>query len=185
MKRLALLGIVAGTSMLAFLVFTHVSHAEAPPMSEAHIERIRSNCTDVKATLSQLHASDGLLRVNRGQIYDSISTKLMATFNSRASLNRLDATQLVTVASLYERELAAFRTDYKAYEQQMSDILKIDCTKQPVAFYDAIAQARDKRIKVHQHVVALTKQINDYKAAFDAFEKQYLTSLQSVQEGQQ
>lgn len=184
MKRTILVGMVASASLLAFFVFSQVSRAQSPIMSEAHIERIRSNCTETKATLSQLHASDGLLRVNRGQVYESISTKLMATFNSRASLNRLDATQLVTVASSYERELAAFRVDYKSYEQQMSDILKIDCTKQPVAFYDAIAQARDKRLKVRQHVVALTKQINEYKAAFDSFEKQYMTSLQTTQEGQ-
>ena len=182
MKRCILIGAVAGTSVLAFLAFSQVTRAQAPLMSEAHIERIRSNCTEAKATLSQLHASDGLLRVNRGQVYESISTKLMATFNSRASLNRLDATQLVTVASAYERELTAFRTDYKAYEQQMSDILKIDCTKQPVAFYDAIAEARDKRLQVREHVVALAKQINEYKVAFDAFEKQYLASLQSGQE---
>lgn len=181
-KRAVFVGMVAGASALVFLAFSQVTRAQDSLMSEAHIERIRSNCTEAKATLAQLHASDGLLRVNRGQIYDSISTKLMAPFNSRASLSRLDATQLVSVASAYERELTAFRTDYKAYEQQMSDILKIDCTKQPVAFYDAIAEARDKRLKVRQHVVALTKQINEYKTAFGNFEKQYLTSLQSTQE---
>lgn len=183
MKRLALLGLLAGTSMLVFLAVDQVSRAASPLMSEAHIERIRSNCTEVQATLAQVHASDALLRVNRGQLYESISTKLMATFNSRASLNHLDAAQLVTVSSMYERELTAFRTDYQAYEQQMSGILKIDCTKQPVAFYDAVAQARDKRLKVRQHVVVLTKQISDYKAAFDEFEKQYLSSLKP-QEGQ-
>ncbi len=183
-KRSVLVGMIAGASLLALFVCSQVSRAQSPLMSEAHIERIRSNCTETKATLSQLHASDGLLRVNRGQVYESISTKLMATFNSRASLNRLDAVQLVAVASAYERELIAFRVDYKAYEQQMSDILKIDCTKQPVAFYDAIAEARDKRMKVRQRVVALTKQINEYKVAFDAFEKQYVASLQTTQEGQ-
>ncbi|MFZ2835855.1 hypothetical protein D3C85_48930 [compost metagenome] len=178
MKRLALLGLLAGTSMLVFLGVNQISRAAEPLMSEAHIERIRSNCTDAHATLTQLHASDALLRVNRGQIYESISTKLMATFNSRVSLNRLDATQLVMSSSIYERELAAFRTDYQLYEQQMSDILKIDCSKQPVAFYDAIGQAREKRMKVREHIVALSKQINDYKIAFDALEKQYLSSLQ-------
>lgn len=182
-KRSMLVGMIAGTSVLVFLTFSHVTRAQESLMGEAHIERIRSNCTEAKATLAQLHASDGLLRVNRGQVYESISTKLMATFNSRASLSRLDATQLVTAASAYERELTAFRSDYKAYEQQMSDILKIDCTKQPVAFYDAIADARDQRLKVRQRVVALTTHINEYKTAFDDFEKQYVTSLQSTEEG--
>lgn len=180
MKRLVLFGMFVGASMLGLLAATGISRAQAPVMGEAHIERIRANCSDAQATLSQLHASDALLRVNRGQVYESLSTKLMATFNSRVALNRLDATQLVTVSSLYERQLTTFRTDYQSYEQQMSDILKIDCTKQPVAFYDAIASARNKRAKVHQDVVDLTKQINDYKTAFDAFEKQYLASLEET-----
>lgn len=180
MKRFTLLGLLAGVSLLAFLSVDQISRAAEPLMSEAHIERIRSNCTEAHATLVQLHASDALLRVNRGQIYESISTKLMATFNSRVSLNRLDATQLVTSSNIYERELAAFRSDYQLYEQQMSDILKIDCTKQPVAFYDAIAEAREKRMKVREHIVALSKQIADYRVAFDELEKQYLLSIQEA-----
>lgn len=180
MKRLVLFGIFVGASTLGLLTVTQISRAQDSLMSEAHIERIRANCSDAQATLSQLHASDALLRVNRGQIYESLSTKLMATFNSRVALNRLDATQLVTVSNLYERQLTTFRNDYQSYEQQMSDTLKIDCSKQPVAFYDAVASARSKRTKVHENVVNLTKQINDYKAAFDAFEKQYLESLEET-----
>lgn len=177
MKRLLLTGAVMATSVVVLFAVTQISGAQSQPMSEAHIERIRANCVDVKATLSQLHASDALLRVNRGQLYESISTKLMATLNSRVSLSRLDSTQLVTVSSSYERELAAFRVNYQVYEQQMSDLLKLDCTKQPVAFYDAVAIARDKRTEVHENVTAITKEIANYKVAFDAFEKQYKESL--------
>lgn len=147
--------------------------AEDTPMTEAHIARIRDNCLDAQSTLRQLHASDALLRVNRGQLYESISTKLMAPLNSRISLNRLDGVSLVAIAATYEGQLAYFRQSYQQYEEAMSQTLKINCTNQPVAFYDSVADARAKRKKVHESTTALHNTISDYRTDFEMFAKQF------------
>lgn len=155
-------------------VTQQLAHAVASaPMTEAHITRIRNNCVEAQASLSQLHASDALLRVNRGQLYESISEKLMAPFNSRVALNRLDGAQLVSTATDYERELADFRTKYQQYEEAMSDTLRINCKNEPVAFYDSVTDARDKRQKVHESTMVLHETIGDYKDQFEAFAKNY------------
>ena len=86
-------------------------------MSDAHIEKIKANCLVAQNTLSRLHAADALLRVNRGQVYESISVKLMASMNSRIALNRLDGRDMVAVAASYEQELVDFRASYREYEQ--------------------------------------------------------------------
>jgi hypothetical protein len=147
--------------------------AEEAPMTEAHIARIRANCVDAQSTLSQLHASDALLRVNRGQMYESISTKLMAPLNSRISLNRLDGVSLVSIAATYEGQLAYFRQSYQQYEEAMSQTLKINCMNQPVVFYDSVADARAKRKKVHESTTALHNTISSYKDEFEVFAKQF------------
>lgn len=158
---------VAGLSLVGLQMAA--SAQESVPMTEAHIERIRSNCVEAQSTLNQLHASDALLRVNRGQLYESMSTKLMVPFNSRVALNRLDSRQLLTIASRYEQELIAFRQTYQQYEEAMTQTLKINCTKQPVAFYDSLSDARKKRSLVHQNVLKLHKTIQDYKTEFEVF----------------
>jgi len=147
--------------------------AQSAPMTEAHIARIRANCIEAQSRLGQLHVSDALLRVNRGQIYESISTKLMAPLNSRISLNRLDGVSLVSIAATYEGQLAYFRQSYQQYEEAMSQTLKINCTNQPVVFYDSVADTRAKRKKVHESTLALHDTVREYKSEFEAFAKQF------------
>ena len=155
-------------------IMQQFAHAdETAPMTEAHIARIKNNCSEAQTSLNQLHASDALLRVNRGQLYESISVKLMAPFNSRIALNRLDGADLVSTATDYERELADFRIKYQQYEEAMSQTLRINCTNEPVAFYDSVSDTREKRQKVHDATMTLHRTIADYKAQFESFAKNY------------
>jgi len=173
MKRFLVCLAVFGALLGA--VFWHGIAAadDQAPMTEAHITRIRSNCIDAQATLYRLHASDALQRVNQGQLYESISTKLMAPFDSRVALARLDGATLVSLATTYDQQLTAFRTNYQLYEEGMSNLLAMNCTNQPVAFYDAVADVRTKRQAVHDNVVSLQKTIQDYQNAFESFAKRF------------
>jgi hypothetical protein len=147
--------------------------AQNTTMTEAHIERIKANCIDAQASLTQLHTSDALLRVNRGRMYETIATKLMVPFNSRVTSNQLDGKSLIDIYTTYEKHLAEFRSNYQSYEQSMSETLRINCQNQPVSFYDKVNATSELRKKVHTSVVALHKAINDYKVAFDAFAKKF------------
>lgn len=174
MKRfLTLIAVLAVAAAASFAVLQPTAGAEGALMTEAHIARIRANCVDAQSSLRQLHASDALLRVNRGQIYESMSTKLMATFNSRVALNRLDGLRLVSIAAQYETQLMNFRQNYQSYEESMTELLKLNCVNQPVAFYDSVAATRTMRKKVHDSTLSLHKTIRDYKSEFEIFAKQF------------
>jgi hypothetical protein len=147
--------------------------AQDSPITSDQIEQIRSNCVSIKNTLNQIHASDGLLRVNMGQIFESISTKLMGGFNSRVINNNLNASELVLSSSSFSSALDNFRADYIAYEEQISASINIDCLKQPVSFYDAVALARVKRTNVYNDVVSLNKYLDAYGLAIAKLEDQY------------
>jgi hypothetical protein len=173
MKRISISLLLLGVITISGIIWQSSVRAQNIPMTEAHIERIRDNCIDAQSTLRQLHASDALLRVNRGQLYESISTKLMAPLNSRITLNRLDGVNLVSIATTYESQLNYFRQSYKQYEEAMSQTLKINCMNQPVVFYDSVADTRAKRKKVHDSTLALHNTIREYKSSFELFSKQY------------
>lgn len=170
MKRFLIFGVATFVIFAGVMISRSIFvHADDTLMTEAHIERIRSSCVEAQSTLYQLHASDALLRVNRGQLYESISTKLMEPFNSRLTFNSYNVADLVSVAATYDRELTNFRTDYQQYEEAMSKTLQINCTNQPVEFYDSVADTRTKRSIVHDSALALHKTISDYETAFEAF----------------
>jgi len=154
--------------------------AQSVSMTDQQIDKIRTNCVSAKNTLNQLHASDALLRVNRGQIYESMSTKLMNRFNSRVANNSFNNNNLTIVTASYESTLDTFRSDYIAYEERLSSTLAIDCSKQPVAFYDAISSARTERNKVHTDILKLNSYIDQYQLAVAQFEKDFKTSSSGV-----
>lgn len=163
--RLVLFGLIA---VLLLPVFgSNNSYAEE--LSDDQIGRIKTNCLAIKGSLNQLHATDALLRVNRGQIYESVGTKLMNNFNGRLNNNGLDNKGLVVVTNQYQTALATFRTDYQSYEQQLSTTIRIDCAKDPITFHEALLDARIKRDIVHTDVIRLNQYIDDYRSAINDF----------------
>jgi len=163
--RLVVFGLIAAVLLSTF----GLQKVSATDLSDEQLARIGANCLTIKSSLNQLHASDALLRVNRGQIYESMGTKLMNNFNGRLGSNSLDNKGLVAVTESYQTALTAFRNDYRTYEQQLSTAIKVDCVKDPAAFHDAVENARTKRTKVHTDVLRLHQYIDDYRSTIDDF----------------
>lgn len=166
---------------IAIGVFAGMSaHAqEVPVLTDDHISRIQTNCQPTLATLSQIHANDTPVYINRNQAYFSISDKLIARLNSRLALNRYDTTPLVKLANEYNNELAKFRAAYKQYDTAMADLVKRNCIKQPVGFYDTVTDVRKQREAVHVVIAKLHAIITQYRTAIDAFESEHESQLRA------
>jgi hypothetical protein len=167
MKRYLLLLSLIVVALAGVATVTHAQSEQ--PMTDERVEVIRANCKEAIVTLDRLHASDGLLRVNRGQLFESISTKLMTPFNNRLNANQLERGLLPAISEEYVSRLDTFRSDYQDYEKAMTRTLMIDCTRQPVTFYDAVVETRTKRQKVHDSSVLLQDSIRKYRAEVDVF----------------
>ena len=76
---------------------------------------------------------------------------------------------MTTVTSNYRTALNTFRTDYIAYEQKLSETIRIDCSAQPNTFHVALEEARALRTKVHEDVVKLHRFIDDYRSSVTDF----------------
>ena len=131
--------------------------------------QIISNCLTIKNSLNQLHATDALLRVNRGQVYESMASKLMETFNTRLSNNGRDVKGLELVTSNYRSTLTDFRNHYQEYDRQLTETIKIDCSEHPDEFHASLLDSREKRAIVHEDVKKLHRFIDDYRSAVDDY----------------
>jgi len=160
---LALFGVLA-TAILA----SQTVYAQGA-LSEAHVERIRQNCVSAQTTLLRIHTNDTLLRVNRGQLYELISTKLMAPLNSRIALGRFEGLQLAATTIDYDRQREIFTADYLQYDDAMTRAIKINCTERPSEFYETLQLARERRYKLHEDTKALTVLLESYKGEFESF----------------
>lgn len=157
----------------SFVLTSLPAFAQSAGMTDEHIARIKSNCQGALGTLGRIHANDAPMYINRNQTYFSISDKLMAHLNSRLTLNRYDATQLVKIASEYNTTLATFRTAYKQYDDTMSEVLRMDCRRQPVSFYDKVGETRAQRQKVNEAVQKLKSLIDQYRDGVRTFQVQH------------
>lgn len=162
---LALLGLLSVGVLVAF----QETKAQANDLTPDQVQQVKANCVSIKNSLNQLHASDALLRVNRGQVYESMATKLMDNFNNRLSINSLDNKAMTTVTSNYRTALNNFRSDYIAYEQKLSAAIRIDCVAQPNSFHATILEARKLRQTVHDDVIKLHRLIDDYRSSVGDF----------------
>ena len=107
MKRTFLAVVIVATAALGSPAYAE----PAAPLSNDQLTQIKQNCVRVKSTLRRIHANDGLVRVNQGQQYEVIATRLMAPLNSRIALNRLDGVELAKTTVEYNTQLTAFRSE--------------------------------------------------------------------------
>lgn len=84
------------------------SDTSATVLTESQIESIKDRCLASKVALNKLHSTDALLRVNLGQKYENISSRLMAPLNSRVALNSYDSLDLVETTVDFNRALDVF-----------------------------------------------------------------------------
>jgi hypothetical protein len=164
--------IVAFALALSPLFVLQVNAQEAT-LSDDQLAQIRSNCSSTTNTLDQLHSNDALLRVNQGQLYESILTKLIQPFDERVAHTSFNTTELKSIETNYDQTLNSFRSDYQTYEQQLSSALNVNCSKQPQQFYDSVDQARTDRNVVHNDVVQLNTDAINYQVALKTFEQNY------------
>jgi hypothetical protein len=104
----------------------------------------------------------------------------MNGFNDRVSSNRFNSSALVSVTKSYNNMLDNFRDDYKDYEEHLSATLSINCSNQPVAFYDSVALSRTDRNRVHQDIIKLNQYLDQYNLAVNQFEADYLLATNGV-----
>lgn len=140
-------------------------------ITQDKIARIREHCIENQASLNRLHQTDAFLRIDRGNLYRTISDKLMVPLNQRLVANRLDGGDLITIAADFETEYDQFYSAYIAYDNALTELLAVDCSKQPVTFYNALLEARTKRAELsgsNQKLKVLIRQYGDAFAAFKA-----------------
>lgn len=133
-------------------------------ITDQQIAVIRSQCGDIQATLNRIHESDKVLRVNKGYAYKAIMLdKLMTPLNQRIAANQIDGGKLGKITAQFSQTFERFDKAYSAYERNLSAAIKIDCTRQPSAFYDQVLLAYQSRKDLYKNDTELISLAKEYK----------------------
>lgn len=166
--------VTAGLLVGGLLFLTHVqTTSAAADITPEVIERIKSRCTENSATLNRLHKTDASIRTDRGNLYRTISDKLMVPLNRRLAANQQDASGLLTITSNYNDEFTKFSKAYVDYDNSLAKVLDIDCSKEPVAFYSALTDARAKRTALSVNNQRIKEYIREYGTTFTSLKQKF------------
>lgn len=179
MRRFLLIitGIVLVTTGLAGF-----AGAQSASLSERQIEIIRANCPTAQTHLQQVQRSDVTTRISRGRDYEQL-LRLMATFNSRVVLNKLDASTLSSATADFEKQFRAFQRDYIAYNEQLSTTVNMRCSDQPVTFYDALTLTRQYRARLATEIKTINELLDAYEKGLTELRKEVVQPV--TEEGSQ
>lgn len=163
MKRALLLF----SAFLTVAVSPMVRAESAQPLTDQYIASIKVGCADALQGILQVQRTEAATRVNRGREYETL-LRLVAAFNSRIVLNKLDAPTLTSSASRIQQKFSAFQQDYLDYADKVDATLKINCKVAPVTFYDNLTSAREARGRVAADVVEIDRLLGEYQQGLDA-----------------
>ncbi len=172
--------VIVTFALLAFVgPVVYADNQTSAMVTSDQLSLIRQNCVTVQASITRLHASDALARVHLGQEYETISTKLMTPLNSRAVLDKYDASDIIKTAANFNAKLDLFRTQYQHYDEAISSALQMNCRDQPASFLDILTQARDDRTAVQDTVTQMSGIVQQYRTQVTALQAQ-VKDLQST-----
>ena len=132
------------------------------------IKTLERNCSSVRVTIKNIHTNDSLTRVNVGQRYNSISTKLMARLNGRLAINKLDSSKLVNITNEFESTRLKFNSNYNDYDTAMTDLQRANCSNNVADYYQKLTVAREARNKLSEDVKILDELLVRYKEEVQA-----------------
>lgn len=162
-------------AIVLVLVCSPLARAEGS-LSDAELDMIRANCVTAQISLQHTQESDKLTRINRGYRYEAI-LNLMTSFNSRVAENKIDAPDLITIASDYQKVWDSFRAEYSAYDDAMTVLIQMDCKSQPTTFNDQLVTLRDKR-------TGLSNRVKEFDTLLDKYQTGVTTVQQSQEQAQ-
>ncbi|HET6622633.1 MAG TPA: hypothetical protein VFG56_01735 [Candidatus Saccharimonadales bacterium] len=148
-----------------------VNTTQVQALSDQQIDVIKSNCQSSQVILKQIQLSDVATRISRGRDYQQL-IKLMATFNSRLALNKIDGGQLTSITADMENQFNDFQQTYITYSDQLSSLISLDCQDQPTEFYDQLNAARDLRLDLAKEVDTMDKLLDEYQQGVDDIAQQ-------------
>lgn len=113
---------------------------------------IIDHCKEIEESLKTLQRNDARIRVNLGSRYETISSKYIVPLNVGLVENNTSNAGFVENQNLYAEAKKGFVADYVDYQQNLEELISIDCKNEPESFYAQLEKVRQKRHLVEKDV---------------------------------
>jgi putative cell wall-binding protein len=127
----------------------------ASAISENQKSAIVDNCDSMKISLKKVQKDDARLRVILGGKYEMILTNFITPLNMRMVENGVSSAELVENQNDFSSNKTIFSNDYIKYQQDLEELIAIDCKNKPEEFYEKLETVRQKRKIMEQDTLRM------------------------------
>lgn len=153
MKRFLVLAIM----FLCGLVSVPVS-----AISENQKNAIVDNCESIKVDLKKVQKDDARVRIMLGSRYETVLTNFITPLNVRLVENGLSGADFIENQNDFSSSKITFGNDYIKYQQELEELIALDCKDKPDEFYKKLEKVRQKRKIMEQDVLKMRSLITQH-----------------------
>lgn len=152
-------------AVVSVFIFNKTASAQSSELTPEKQVVVTQTCVSAQTVLQKVQHNDAATRVNLGQVYETLGSRLMTPLNTRATSNGYNnsATFLIDTTKRYRQSLNDFKDHYESYDNSVSAALKTKCKDKPSVFYGHIEEARRKRQDVASDITNLSNLIGEYR----------------------
>lgn len=148
--------------LLMCLAFGTLNFSLVEAISENQERAIVSKCSEIKEQLKAVQKDDARTRVHLGGRYETILTKFMTPLNVRLLENSLSNVELVENQNDFAETKSLFNNDYINYQQDLEELVSMDCKNESKVFYEKLDKVRQRRKIVEQDALKLRNIISKH-----------------------
>lgn len=150
-------------SCLAVVMLFCLVPTSASAISENQKNAIVDHCEAMRDSLKSVQKIDARTRVYLGGYYESILSNYIVPLNVRLVENNLSNAALVENQNKFANTKVLFADDFVSYQQDLEELVMIDCKNEPEKFYDELKKVRQKRKTVEQDVLKMRNLMTEHK----------------------
>lgn len=147
---------------IILLMFLQVFAPSAMAITEMQSATIVEHCDTIKENLKKIQKADARTRVYLGGYYETILTKFITPLNVRLVENNLSSAEFVENQNKFAKSKVVFASDFVTYQQNLEELVGMNCKTEPERFYDKLSIVRQKRKTMTQDVSKMRNLISDY-----------------------
>ena len=131
-------------------------------ISDEKKNAIQEHCETIKDSLKNTQRADARARVYLGGFYETILVDFVTPLNVRLVENNLSSADLVENQNKIADTKILFANDFVGYQQDLEELVGMNCGQEPEVFYDKLVRVRQKRKIVEQDVLKMRSLISEH-----------------------
>ncbi len=131
-------------------------------ISDNQKNAIMDHCESMRDNLKNVQKADSRARVYLGGYYETILSDYITPLNVRLVENNLSTPALVENQNKFADAKILFANDFVSYQQDLEELVLMDCKTEPEKFYNELVKVRQKRKAVEQDTLKIRNLLSEH-----------------------